>query len=300
MYQHVENIHYMHFANADVIGYLKISVTISAQFQRSKETSMKKGLLIFVVLAAIVAGGTWYMLSGAGNFIREQIEQQGSKYLGTAVSVVNVDLALSEGRITISDMDVENPQGFSREDAFSVESITLDIGDVLGEPYTVQTVSINALEILYEVDASGQGNLIALKKNLDANLPKSENEPAPKQGGANPLVIVENVTVSNVRLKLNFEKLPTGDIELETKAYEITLPTFNAGSIGKPNGMPADQVGVAIANAMLDNVIAHAKVEAKKRVAEELKKKANEKIDEQKDKLMDKAKDKLKNLLNND
>jgi hypothetical protein len=258
---------------------------------------MKKGLIIFVVLAALIAVGIWYFLSGAGNLIREQIEQQGSKYLGTSVSVVSVELALSDGRVTINDLNVENPPGFSRETAFSVGSITLDLGDVLSEPYTVQTVSVNAPEILYEIDASGQGNLIAIKNNLTANLPKSESKPAAKKG-ANPLVIVENVTVSNVRLKLNFEELKTGDVQLETKAYEITLPTFNAGPIGKPNGMPADKVGVAIVNAMLDNVIAQAKVEAKKRVAEELKKKANEKIDEEKDKLLDKAKDKLKDFLN--
>jgi hypothetical protein len=114
----------------------------------------------------------------------------------------------------------------------------------------------------------------------------------------NPLVIIENVTVSQVRLKLNFEKLDTGDLQIEQKVYELELPTFNAGSIGKPNGMPADQVGAAIVAKMLDNIIAQAKAEAKKRIAEELKKKAMEKLEMEKDKLKDKATDKLKNLLN--
>ena len=44
---------------------------------------MKKGLGIIAVLVLLIAGGAWYMLSGAGDFIRVQIEQQGSKYLGT-------------------------------------------------------------------------------------------------------------------------------------------------------------------------------------------------------------------------
>jgi len=258
---------------------------------------MKKGLGIFAVLLLLIAGAAWYMLSGAGDFIRTQIEQQGSKYLGTTVSVFNVELALTEGRMTISDLDIKNPQGFSNEDAFSVDAITLDLGEVIKEPYVIQTISINAPEILYEVDASGQGNLIAIKNNLAANLPKTKNEPAAKDA-ANPLMIVENVTVSNVRLKLNFENLSTGDLNIKTKAYEVRLPTFNAGSIGKPNGLPADQVGVAVVNAMLDNVIAAAKAEAKKRLAEEAKKKINEELDKQKEKLADKAKDKLKGLFN--
>jgi hypothetical protein len=262
---------------------------------------MKKGLVIFGLLILLIAGGAWYMLSGAGDFIRAQIEQQGSKYLGTTVSVFKVDLALTEGRMSISDLDIKNPKGFSDEDAFSVDSITLDLGEVINEPYVIETISINAPEILYEVDAGGEGNLIALKNSLEANLPKTENETAPESGaqdGPNPLMIVENVIVSNVRLRLNFEKLPTGDLNIETKAYDITLPTFKAGPIGQPNGMPADQVGVAVVNAMLDNVIAAAKSEVKKRLAEEAKKKVNEELDKQKDKLLDKASDKLKGLLN--
>jgi len=256
---------------------------------------MRKFLIIFAVLVALIAGGAWYVLSGAGGFIRAQIEKQGSQYLATTVTVFNVDLALTEGRLTITDLDVKNPAGFSDEDAFSIDSITLDLGDVLQEPYVVQTILIDAPEIFYEVDASGKGNLLALKNSLEANLPKSENKPAPKDG-PNPLVIVENVTVSNVRLRLNFEKLPTGELDIQTKAYEVTLPTFNAGPIGKPSGMPADQVGMAVVNAMLDNVIAMAKKEAKKRLEEEAKKKVKEKINEEKDKLLEKAGDKLKSI----
>jgi hypothetical protein len=263
------------------------------------EKVMKKGLIIFLVIATLIVAGAWYVLSGAGNLIKQQIEEQGSNYLGTQVSVASVDLSLSDGRLTINDLDVENPKGFSQQDAFSFESVTLDLGNITSEPYTVQTVSLDAPEILYEVDADGKGNLLALKDHLMAKLPKSDSKPVEKTDGPNPLVIVENVTVSKVRLKLDFEKLNTGDIQIEKKLYEIELPTFNAGSIGKPNGMPADQVGAAIVSKMLDNIISQAKAEAKKRLAEEAKKKAMEKIDKEKDKLKEKAKNKLKDLLNN-
>ena len=254
---------------------------------------MKKGLVILLVL--LLVGGAWYMLSGAGDFIRGQIEQQGSKYLATEVSVSNVDLALTEGRMTITGLQVQNPQGFSNNNAFSVDAITLDLGEVLSQPYVVQTININAPAFLYEVDENGQGNLLELKNNLESNLPKTDNKAA--KDGANPLVIVENVTVSNVRLKFDFEKLSTGELKIDKKTYEATLPTFNAGPIGQPNGMPADKVGLAVVNAMLDNIIAAAKSEAKKRLAEEAKKKLKEELDKQKDKLLEKASNKLKGLI---
>lgn len=258
---------------------------------------MKKVLIIILLIIGLIVGGVWYLLSNAGGLLKQQIEEQGSKYLGTQVSVFDVDLAFSEGRLTISDIDVENPAGFSQEDAFSLGAITLDLGDLASEPYTIQEVSINAPEVLYEVDASGNGNLLVLKDNLMKNLPKSEAPAETTEAGANPLVIIENVTVSDVKLKLNFEQLDTGDIAIDQKAYEVVLPTFNAGSVGKPNGLPADQVGVEIVNKMLDNIIAQAKEEAKSRAKDAIKEKAKEKLDEEKDKLKDKAKDKLKDLL---
>ena len=52
---------------------------------------MKKIFAVFLLLAVLIGGAVWYFLSGAGDLIRTQIEQQGSKYLGTQVSVFNVD-----------------------------------------------------------------------------------------------------------------------------------------------------------------------------------------------------------------
>lgn len=260
---------------------------------------MKKVLIVVAIILALVVGGFWYLISNAGVLIKQQIEQQGSAYLGTSVVVANVDLALSDGRLTISGLQVANPEGYSDQIAFSLNELTFDLGTLVEEPYTIQTVSINAPEILYEVDESGKGNLLVLKDTLMSKLPASEEPPAEQAPGANPLVIVEDVSVSNVRLKLDFEKINTGDLNIEQKAYEVTLPTFSAGSVGKPNGLPADQVGGAIVSKMLDNVIAQAKEEAKKRAVEEAKKKAKEKLDEEKDKLLDKAGDKLKGLFDN-
>ena len=258
---------------------------------------MKKLIVILVVFAILMVGGIYYFLIKGDELIRTQIETQGSQFLGTSVKVAKVELAITEGRLTIDGISVANPTGFSDTSAFNLGSITLDLGTVTSEPYTVQTVSINAPEILYEMNEQGQANLLALKDKLTANLPDSESAPEANEATNNPLVIVENVTVSNIRLKLDISKLPTGDDqELGDKTYEVNLPTFSANAIGKPNGMPADQVGGAILDAMLSNVIEQAKTEAQKRIKDMAKDKAKEKLDEEKDKLKSKAKDKLKDI----
>jgi hypothetical protein len=256
---------------------------------------MKKVLLILLAIILIVVGVVIYSLNSANDFIRVQIEKHGSQFLGTEVDVDNVELAFSEGKISITGTRIKNPSGFSNENAFSLDEISLDIGNISAEPYTIQNILVDTPDVLYEVDASGKGNLLALKDNLSANLPE-QGETTTSETGATPgpKIIVENVTVSQVKLRVNFEALNTGDLKLERKAYDVVLPTFNAGPIGQPNGLPAEQVGGAIAQAMLDNIIARAKEEAKKAAKEA----AKERLNEEADKLKDKAKEKLKGLFN--
>ncbi|NMH60699.1 DUF4230 domain-containing protein [Alteromonas ponticola] len=255
---------------------------------------MKKIFLGLLVVIAVIGGIVWYVMSGANEFLKSQIEEKGSQYLGTTVSVSGVDLIFREGRLEISELEIDNPEGFSNEDALSVEGLAFDLGNSLQEPYHVQELTVNAPEMLYELNADGTGNLMVLKNNLQAHLP--ENKPAQSSGEPAPLVIVDSVTVANTKLTLDFEKFDTKGVQLNKKTFEVTLPTFNAGPIGQPDGMPADQVGAAIINNMLDNVIA----EAKKKARDVAKEAAKEKFNEEKDKLLDKADEKIKDILNKD
>ncbi len=255
---------------------------------------MKKVFIGVLILFVVVGGIIWYVMSGANDFIKTQIEKKGSQYLKTTVSVAAVDLKFREGRLEITELEIDNPEGFSDEDAFSVNRMAFDLGNSLKEPYHVQELAIKAPEMLYEVNADGTGNLVVLKNNLQSHLP--QNKPVQSDKEPAPLVKVDSVTVANTKLTIDFDKLDTKGITLDKKKYEVTLPTFNAGPIGQPDGMPADQVGAAIVNNMLDNVIA----EAKKKSRDILKDRASEKLKEEKDKLLEKADEKLKGLLKKD
>lgn len=262
---------------------------------------MKKLLLTGLTLILIIVAIAMYTLSDAGNLIKVQIEKHGSAFLDTSVSVASVDLSLSEGRLTIHDTQIKNPKGFSEDNAFFLGEITLDLGTISSEPYTVHNINIDAPEVLYEVDASGKGNLLVLKDNLTTKLPASEEEavPTPESNGEpGPLVIVEKMTVSNVKLRLNFDALNTGDLDIKQTSYDVTLPTFTANSIGKPNGLPAEQIGAEIAKIMLDNIVTQAKAEAKNKLEDAAKQKLKDAVEEKTNELKEKAKEKLGNLFN--
>ncbi|WP_088329930.1 hypothetical protein [Lacimicrobium sp. SS2-24] len=259
---------------------------------------MKKVLLGLVIIIAVIAAGVTYMASNLDELIRTQMETQGSATLKTPVTVDAVSVALKEGKITIRGVNVANPEGYSENRAFNLEEISLDVKLSAEEPYTVESLVIDQPTVLYEVDASGKGNLMVLKDNVQASMPKQQST---EQTGPNPLVAVENISIRNTRLIIDFESmdlqgLNIEDLQLDKKRYEVTLPTFSSDPVGVPNGLPADQVGKAILDSMLSNLNRQAKQKAKDLIEAKAKEKIKEKVDEKKEELKEKAKDKIKDL----
>ncbi|MGJ8681705.1 hypothetical protein [Paraglaciecola sp.] len=263
---------------------------------------MKKLLIALVVVLGVVGGVVYLGLSGLDGFIREQIETQGSQATQTNVSVSQVETKLADAKVSIKGLTVTNPQGFSSENAFSLDNIRLDLGTSTQEPYVIEELLIDSPSVLYEVDKEGKANLIVIQKNVQSSLPQSQEQPQEQEENGDktaPLMSVKKVTIKDVKLRLNIEAMDLGDLPLEKRQFELTLPTFYADAIGVPNGIPADQLGAAVIDAMLDNLIKEAKNKVKNLFKDEAKAKAKEKLDKEKDKLKDKAKEKLKGLFGN-
>lgn len=258
---------------------------------------MKKVLIAFAVILVVVIGFLFMGLSELDGLIREQIEVQGSKATQTSVSVEKVETKLSEAKASITGLKIANPKGYSAENAFSLDVVRLELGTSTKEPYVIEEFLIDSPTVLYEVDKQGKANLSVIQQNIQSALPKSTTPPTEqKDAQATPLMSVIKITVKNVKLKLNIEAMDLSELPLNKRQFELTLPTFYADSIGIPDGIPADQVGAAIVDAMLDNLIKEGKNKIKALFKEEAKAKAKEKLEEEKDKLKEKAKEKLKGL----
>lgn len=261
---------------------------------------MKKVVIALVVILAIVVGVIYVGLSGLDGFIKDQIEAQGSKVTQTTVSVGAVETQFADAKVSIRELKLANPQGYSADNAFSLDTVRLDLGTSTEEPYIIEEVLIDSPTVLYEVDKQGKANLTVIQESILSSLPQSESQPAEQRSDkASPLMSVAKVTVKDVKLKLNIEALALQDLPLEKRHYELTLPTFYADSVGVPNGLPADQLGAAIVDSMLDNLIKQGKDKVKGLFKDQAKAKAKEKLDKEKKKLEEKAKDKLKSLFGN-
>lgn len=258
---------------------------------------MNKILGVLGLIIVLVVGVFLFGLSGLDGLIREQIEVQGTKVTQSKVAVTVVETKLADAKISINGLTVANPAGFSEDNAFSLDTIRLDLGTSTQEPYVIEELLIDSPSVLYEVDASGKANLTVIQESVQSSLPQASAEPQkPSQDTQAPLMSVKKITVKDVNLKLNIEAMDLQHLPFEKRQFELTLPTFYADAIGVPDGLPADQLGGAIVDAMLDNLIKEGKGKVKQIFEDEAKAKAKEKLDEEKDKLKDKAKDKLKDI----
>ena len=256
---------------------------------------MKKLLIALLLIIVAVGGLAYYYLGSINSIVKEQIEKHGTSSLQTKVAVGSVNIQLLDGLGEISDFSIANPAGFSDSSALGFKKIKLDIGteNITEMPIVIEEILIDSVSTLYELNASGKGNLNALLDQIGSAPSSEKAEPSAKEESSNEAT---STTKSDIRIVL--KKLTIKDTQLALdlsaigqKKYDETLPSFSITNIGGTKGLPAEQLAEAMGKSLLNKMIK----EAKQKQTEKLKDKAKEKIME---KLEEKGGDKLKGLMN--
>ncbi|WP_394204192.1 AsmA family protein [Shewanella waksmanii] len=243
---------------------------------------MKKAIVaILISLLLLLAVIVYWVLNNLNGIVQTQVEKQGSRLLQTPVTLAKVDLQMLKGFGSLEGFAVHNPKGFSDNAALAFKQIKLDIetSNFSTQEVLINEVLISGPSVRFEMAADGSNNLQQLKNNLAAQLgtssakdkstaeeAPSEPEPSspPPPSGKEPLIAVKQVKIEGVSLTVDLTAVGQ-------QSYQVTLPTFMADPVGFPNGLPADQVGAAIVQSMLDNMIKQAKKEAEKQLKERAK-----------------------------
>lgn len=201
---------------------------------------MKRIILIgLAVVVVLVAGAAWYLYSSLDSIVEEAIERYGSEAAGTRVEVGSVSLSLSEGRGTLRDVRVANPEGFSSADAIYFSEVTLQIAlSSVGEnPVVINEVFIDAPQVRYERNQEGTGNLEVIQKNLQ----RSGRGGGQTEGGEPTKLAIGKFEARNGRIEVNVPEL--GD--------ELTadLPTVRLSNLGGSGGASPREIGQQILSA---------------------------------------------------
>lgn len=250
---------------------------------------MKKLLVIFLLIIVALGGAAYYYLGSINAIVKEQVEKHGSETLQTTVKVGGVNIKLLDGLGEITQFSIANPNGFSNATAIGFDTVRLDIDtDSITEmPIIIEEILIDSVATLYELNAQGKGNLNALLDQVKAQTAgKSEDKASTdsSSGSSDIRLVVKKLTIKDTQLALDLTALGQ-------KRYEETLPTFSIANIGGGDGLPPEQLGQAIGQQVLDNIIKQAKAKQKDKLTAQAKEKIMKELD-------GKGGEKLKGLLN--
>ena len=136
---------------------------------------MKKIVLVFILFVAVLGGLTYWFFENLDDFIKSYMVEYGSKMTKTDVEVDSVKTDISKGEILINRIGIENPKGFSNNEAFEVKKVKININkETLNQDVIeIPLVLINNPEIIYEYNGK-KTNFNVLKDNIQ-NYQKNVN-----------------------------------------------------------------------------------------------------------------------------
>jgi len=136
---------------------------------------MKKIVLVFIFLVAVLGGLTYWFFENLDDFIKSYMVEYGSKMTKTDVEVDSVKTDISKGEILINRIGIENPKGFSNNEAFEVKKVLININkETLNQDVIeIPLVLINNPEVIYEYNGK-KTNFDVLNDNIQ-NYQKNVN-----------------------------------------------------------------------------------------------------------------------------
>ena len=213
---------------------------------------MKRILAIVVplVLIALVAV-VYFGLQNLDGLVKDAIQGVGSELVGTDVRVSSVAIDLREGRGTIRDLRIANPEGFTAGDAIRLGEITLaiDVKSVTSSPIVLDEVTVLGPQVSAEVTPAGI-NLDVLRKNLErasASDGSAEAPAAESTGGAG-----EPVRILIRKFRFADGKIASDATAVGGDQKTLELPSLVMNDVGGPAGATPAVLGEQLIGAWLE------------------------------------------------
>lgn len=183
--------------------------------------------VIAVVVLLVVAVLTLPMTIGP--IVKTAASVGGPKALGVPVSVGDVKLNALAGNLTVSQVKVGNPQGYSDKDAFAVDKVEvgLNMRSLLSDTIVVRKIQIDAPAISFE-SKDGKSNFDAMMANAK-KASEEEKKQTDKEKKPGKKVVIEEFSLNSA--KVSFASGMTLG-----KALTIPLPSVTVRDIGKASG----------------------------------------------------------------
>ena len=167
-----------------------------------------------VLIVAVIGLSGVYMERNA--LIRKTVETVAPRYLQTSFTLGEVDFQPFQGHLTLKELHIGNPKGFSGKDLFSLASISIDLQPktLFGKKIIINQIAIDKVSASYEI-ANGTNNIAVIQKNVSGD-PKPAAQKAPS------LAEKEKKPEKNVVIK-DFS-LTDAEVSASISGIGMTLP----------------------------------------------------------------------------
>jgi uncharacterized protein involved in outer membrane biogenesis len=193
---------------------------------------MKK-IVVRVVLAVVVllVVGLGVVYFYRNSLVRSAVETQASSSLGVKTTLGSANLGLFGGSLSLGDLKIGSPSGYSAEQMFSMGELGLGVnyGDLRKDPVRVGRITIDKPKAVLEY-VNGKFNFQALMDQMGGgNTQKTPDNKEPVK------LIIDELTVNNAAVEVRAPMLPN--------AITVNIPSVTLKRVGNGEGA---QNGAAI------------------------------------------------------
>lgn len=205
---------------------------------------LKALIISLLVIVVVLVGIGTYISMNISTLVRDAVETQGSRTTGTPVRLGSAHFVFLTGRVGLSNLVIDNPDGFKTPHAFRMKSLVMavDLPTVFDEVIVINEFGIDGAQITAEQVGT------SLKTNLQviADHAKAANPPDPSKNRSNadkpPRLIVKRLALTANRVDLVSEQW--GD-------RQVSIPDIVLKDLGKKEGgLTPDQLSQQVLQAM--------------------------------------------------
>ena len=193
----------------------------------------KKKIVLGAVAAVVLGAGVFLYLNFADILVRTT-EKIASNALGVGVHIGSIDVSLSDKKVIVNAIKVNNPPGYKSPYIITTDKVEIALNTASRELIDFKDINVTGSTVYAEVNEKGM-NLVDLKKLATA---KKQKEAA---GSEAIRVIVKHMVIDSsvIKPRVSF---------LDREIGDIRMPPLTLSNIGQGGGVNA---GTAITNVMV-------------------------------------------------
>jgi AsmA family len=183
---------------------------------------MAIGLVLLIILAIVIT------VKSLDGILRSAVQTEATNSLNLPTTLGGVDLSLLGGKLSLSDLAIASPKGFSAAQMFTLGTAAVNVsyGQLRGNPIRIDAITLDKPKIVIE-QSGGKLNLQALTSNSASSSTPPSTE---SKSSSTMKLIINKLTISNADVTLR------PDIPGIPAEIPLTIPTIDLQNIGNADG----------------------------------------------------------------